>query len=307
MIDPPYWSRDRLEHDRAAAVELFRKQRMEEPLEDYLEAFENSRDDVTDLLEQTVDLSALDDVAEDVLTNRQLLHAFRYLAAPPISDDDLKTVAEAASLAPSVLRADAELVQRIVRVVLMGLDRMRFPWVREGREPTEAEKHAAIIASAALMATQRANTNRRSQGKTVQEAAVAAALVSLGFRSVPVAKPKATIKTPMDAPQAGEFSGEQTLGPRKADFIVRLWDHRIMPIECKSSNSEINSLKRLNNDAAIKAEVWRKDFGATQVVPTAVLSGVYKLQHLVDAQKRGLTLFWAHDLGEMQSWITSTR
>ena len=44
-------------------------------------------------------------------------------------------------------------------------------------------------------------------------------------------------------------------------------------------------MKRLNNDAAVKAETWRTDFGTTQVVPAAVLSGVYKLHNLEEAQK----------------------
>jgi hypothetical protein len=67
------------------------------------------------------------------------------------------------------------------------------------------------------------------------------------------------------------------------------------------------SVKRLNNDAAAKAEAWRKDFGETQVVPTAVLGGVYKLHNLVDAQNRGLALFWAHDLTSLLDFIDKTR
>ena len=80
-----------------------------------------------------------------------------------------------------------------------------------------------------------------------------------------------------------------------------------MPIECKVSNSSTNSVKRLNNDAAVKAVSWKTDFGLRQVVPVAVLSGVYKLHNLMDAQERGLTLFWAHDLAPMTAWIERTR
>jgi hypothetical protein len=38
-----------------------------------------------------------------------------------------------------------------------------------------------------------------------------------------------------------------------------------------------------------------------------MLSGVYKLHNLVDAQDRGLTIFWAHDLKAMTDWIASTQ
>ncbi len=79
------------------------------------------------------------------------------------------------------------------------------------------------------------------------------------------------------------------------------------PLERKVSNSATNSVKRLNNDAAVQAEVWRHDFGNQQVVPAAVLGGVYKLRNLENAQERGLTLFWAHDLQPMLDWIHQTR
>jgi hypothetical protein len=42
-------------------------------------------------------------------------------------------------------------------------------------------------------------------------------------------------------------------------------------------------------------------------VPAAVLSGVYKLHNLEDAQNRGLALFWAHDLKALTDWIATTR
>lgn len=106
-----------------------------------------------------------------------------------------------------------------------------------------------------------------------------------------------------DAPNPGEFCCECLLGTRKADFVVRLWDGRILAIECKVSNSATNSIKRLNNDAAIKAETWIGEFGTTGVVPSAVLTGVYKLSSLESAQSRGLTLFWEHDLSRLTEWI----
>jgi hypothetical protein len=100
---------------------------------------------------------------------------------------------------------------------------------------------------------------------------------------------------------------ECLLGNRKADLVVGLYDQRIMSTECKVSNSATNSVKRLNNDAAAKAEAWLADFGRNNIVPTAVLSGVYKTHNLVNAQDRGLTLFWAHDIEKMIQWIQRTR
>ena len=153
------------------------------------------------------------------------------------------------------------------------------------------------------MAYQEIQTWRRNQSKKTQEERVATALRDIGFQEVPSRK----IETLGDAPQSGELCGESTTGTRKADFVVGLWDGRKMLVECKVSNSELNSVKRLNNDAAVKAEVWTHDFGRNNVVPSAVLSGVYKLANLTEAQDRGLSLFWAHDLDQFVDWVMQTR
>ncbi|HEV8238918.1 MAG TPA: XamI family restriction endonuclease [Thermoanaerobaculia bacterium] len=302
MTQPPRWSREQLEKDRLLAIEHFRSERLEEPLEAYLEAFDDYQGVVEDLLEQTVDLTAVTEQAVDILCDSKLQEVFRYLAGPPISVDDLGTVAEA-RLSAGSLRSDPAMMQRVVESVLTALDRRRFPWVSEGREPAEGEKSAAVLASAALMATSRVQTTRRSLGKRQQEQRIEDALLGAGFQKVPRRK----MPTLYDAPDPGEFCGESLLGTRKADFVVCLWDRRAMPIEAKVSNSATNSVKRLNNDAAAKAVEWRRGLGHDQVVPVAVLSGVFKLHNLEQAQQSGLSIFWAHDLAQMLAWIESTR
>ena len=99
LVAPPVWDKERLEADRRDAIETFRKLRMEEPLDAYLEAFDQYRGVVEELLESTVDLGQLDANGLAVLTDPKLLTAFRYLSGPPISGDDLKTLVEG-SLSP---------------------------------------------------------------------------------------------------------------------------------------------------------------------------------------------------------------
>ncbi|MGA9307951.1 MAG: XamI family restriction endonuclease [Candidatus Sulfotelmatobacter sp.] len=303
MIAPPRWTEEELDAERAKAREVFRQERMQEPLEQYLERFDQYQGVVEDLLETTIDVSKLDDAALDVLTNPHLLHAFRYFAGPPISEDDLRVLAEAV-LTPSRLRKNEDMVRRIIDVVRAGLDRRRFPWVAEGREPSEAERSGAVLASAALIATSWVSTSRRSEGKGRQETLVEQALIAAQMKKVPT-RP---IQTMNQAPHPGEFCRESQLGSRKADFIIGTYDQRLLALECKVSNSEINSIKRLNNDAAAKATTWLKEFGNKNVVPAAVLSGVFKPRHLLRAQdEQGCTIFWAHDITAMIKWIQSTK
>jgi hypothetical protein len=303
-IPPPRWTEADLEAARQTAIEAFRTERMQEPLEAYLEAFDEYRGAVEELLEATVDLTQLSDASEQVLTDSALLEAVRYLAGPPISSDDLKVLANVESLAAGRLRADPEMAQSVIDTVLLALDRRRFPWVAEARDPDEAEREAAALASAALMATSRVQTNRRNESKEQQEQAVADRLVEAGFDKVPAPRRVATLAA---APAPGQFCRETMFGTRKADLLIGLWDDRKMPLECKVSNSATNSIKRINNDAAVKAVRWIDEFGTQGVVPAAVLSGVYKLSHLVSGQANGLTLIWAHDLDALIDWVETTR
>jgi XamI restriction endonuclease len=302
MTTPPRWTRAQLDAGLARAKEIFRQERLQEPLQAYLDAFERYQGFVQSLLETSIDLTELEKAAIDILTDKQLLEAFRYLAGPPLSQDDLKTLSEAV-LSPGRLRADPDMVRRIIEVVRIGLDRRRFPWISERREPTEQERGAAVLASAALMAASRVGAMRRNEGKQAQEQLVEDTLLSSGLQKVSTR----IISTLSQAPAAGQFCRESLLGERKADFVVGLWDRRVLAIECKVSNSSTNSVKRFNNDAAIKGEVWFRDFGTRQIVPAALLSGVYKIHNLENAQNRGLTLFWAHDLGGLVQWIAQTK
>lgn len=301
-INPPRWTAEEFEREAAQAIRHFRETRMHEPLEAYLDYVEEYRRQVETLIEETVDLTRLSNLAVELLTDPQQLTAIRYLASPAISEDDLKVLADAA-LTPKRLNADPDMARRVIETVLMGLDRERFPWVAESREPTEGERATAVVSTAALIATQKVQTGRRNEAKKTQEGAVADALRAAGFTEVPTR----AVTNMSHLPAHGEFCAEALFGSRKADLIVRLWDGRVMPTECKVSNSSTNSVKRLNNDAAVKARTWIQEFGTVTCVPAAVLSGVFKTRNLISAQADGLTLFWAHGLDRMTSFITSTR
>lgn len=299
---PPQWTEDQLDTDRSKSIENFREQRMQEPLEQYLEQFEEFRDAVDTVIEGTVDLKELHKQAVSLLTDPDQLTVVRYLASPVISMDDLKVLADA-RLSRKQVEADGEMAKRVIDTVLLGLDRQRFPWVSEDREPTEAERQVAVVSTAALIASQKVQTIRRNDAKNDQEDQVASCLDDVGFTKVATR----SVENTSHLPAPGHYSREALFGSRKADLIVRLWDGRTMPIECKVSNSATNSVKRLNNDAAAKAVVWVNEFGTSNCLPAAVLSGVFKRHNLESAQDAGLSIFWAHDLEKLTNFIETTR
>jgi len=72
VIDPPRWTPEQFQADRVKAISIFRKERLEEPLEDYLAAFDRYQGYIEELLETTVDLAQLDAQGLEVLSDPHL-------------------------------------------------------------------------------------------------------------------------------------------------------------------------------------------------------------------------------------------
>lgn len=298
-LSPPRWTPEQFAAGVARGIEIFREERLGEAREDYASHFNEARSAVEDVLELSDDLRSVMLVGRQVLSDWGYLEAFRYVAAPPVSMDDLETL--------SGVRVgqftSAQSWSTVVRTVMSLLDAQRFPWVQDAREPTEAEHYGAVVGTAAQIAARRIMTARANEAKNAQEELVKAALRSADFTEV---APR-VITTLRTAPRSGEFCGESMLGTRKADVVVGLWDDRVLAIECKVSNSAVNSIKRVKNDAGGKAARWLAEFGTQLIVPAAVIAGVYNPANLTSAQSVGLTIWWSHDLDQMVSWINRTR
>ena len=300
---PPRWTLAELSEDAATAAAQFRTERLA-ITDSWGSHYSQARAKFELLFETLGDLQqqATTDASLGEAYGLGLGEALRYLAGPPISDDDLRVIADVESIAPGILKSNPDALRKVFNVIARVIDPHRFPWMAAGLEPTAQQRDAALLASSVLLAAQRIATERRNDGKDSQEAMVKDHLRTLGFTEVPAT----AINTIVRGPQAMQFCAECQLGERKADVVVRLHDTRLLAIECKVSNSSTNSVKRLNNDAAVKAEYWIKQFGTAQLVPAAVLAGVFKVLNLEQAQTRGLSLFWSHDLGKLGAFIQST-
>ena len=304
MKKPKEWTEAQLAHDAQTAEGLFRTGRLD-ITDAWASHYKEARAKFELLFAKLGDLHP-DQVTAEALAlvyGEKLGEQLRYLAGPPISDDDLKVIADVPSFAPNVLARSPAKVKKVFAVLENVIDPHRFPWVIQKIAPTPVQRESALLASAVLLAAQRIATERRSDGKAEQEQKVKDYLRTLGFVEVPTE----TITTIVRGPGPNQFCAECKLSDRKADVVVRLHDTRLMPIECKVSNSSTNSVKRLNNDAAVKAQFWISKFGSDQVVPAAMLAGVFKVLNLTQAQDRKLALFWSHDLDKLGEFIESTK
>ena len=304
------WSAAEIQADVDEARREFRSRRLGELLHRYLSAFDAAEPAVLKLVSQLEAVLAGGPAAEVALralwSSEAGRTAFRYLGAPPISQDDLETLAEvrlsAASAGPG-----ADAAERILAVMRVIVDPRRFPWVIAGRKSRVSEQRAAALATTSLLASQRVQTLRRGDEKAAVEGAVRGLLIGMGWTLAATRLPRGIQKLVTDAPAERTYFTQINLGADNADVVVRLDDGRLLAIECKGSNSEINSRKRLNKEAVQNARAWLAGFGADQVVPAVALQGVFNARYVAEAQNTPMALFWGHRLSDLRDFLEAAR
>jgi hypothetical protein len=294
-VSPPRWTTEELESGRQGALAEFISSWGSEGTKRYSDTVEQLSVPLRRLFSASHDLSDLS--AATFTADASLVAAARFVTAPPVSADDLKTLI-GGNL--SARTPDAERAARAARIVRTAWDPLRFPWLGAHRAPSDAERDTAITWTASIWAIESMRTYQRNTSARKQELKVAQALESSGFQSLAPRRIDA-----LEQLAKGAFTRECRIGDHKSDVPVCLRDGRLLAIECKVSNSAVNSKKRLNNDVGAKAADWKKAFGA-QVITAAVLSGVYSLGNLITAQEhQDIIIFWAHDLGRLTEFITA--
>lgn len=300
------WSFDELLADCKESTRLFRLRRMNEPLSDYLAEFSSAQaaaDYVINNLPRLFATPTDQTLLAEVIGNPAFNTALRYLTAPPISVDDLETVL-CRSVSATAMRRDAAFAEEVIELLRQTIDPKRFPWLSTDIAATAEELHVAKVSTAVAATIQRVQTKRRGDEKKDLEGAVSRLLDSLGYTRI--ATPRMPILSTEDLPRAGEYMTGATLGNDNGDCVIGLYDRRRLVVECKSSNSEINSRKRLNKEVVKDARNWDSQFGA-QVLTGAALRGVFNPNYVREAQETPIMIFWAHRLEDLEAFIESTK
>jgi XamI restriction endonuclease len=291
----PYWSRNELIARSATERDRFIDRYKRTLRQGYAATERECAKEVVELFNATDYLRSLGQEENLFQQRPKLLVPARYICSPPISSDTFKIVAAADGPA---------------KTIASFLDRERFPWLKTGKRITSrsAEVRAAVQVTAKLMAQQRAATAARGAASRDQEARVRAVLGKSKLRFV---EPKVirqrltevgdnprqglTGKNYQEALKRGEYTREFPLAGTKCDVPVRLSNGDLLPIECKVSNTEVNSVKRLNRETGGKHDRWRNAFGS-QLRTGAVLGGVFKVLNLQQAQDEGILIFFDYEL-----------
>ena len=300
------WTIEEIAADAASARDLFRLRRLGEPKAQYLQAFhvlEIANRDITPRLAEVFSEPVKPELIASLLKDEDLLTALRYLCAPPISKDDLETLI-GSKLAWTQVSQSPERAKAIRDVIVAVLDPKRYPWIIEQRAPTGMEIEKAILASTVAASSQRVQTIRRGDERTTLQGAVERMLLEAGFTKAKKSGPIKNLRA--DAPSPNEYMTEVLVGEHNADLVVGLHDYRVLAIECKGSNSEINSRKRINKEVAQDARDWVERFGSDNFVPAAAIQGVFKPRYIFQAQETPVVFFWAHRLEDLRQLLLAS-
>jgi XamI restriction endonuclease len=277
------------------------KQQPKGLLADWHFGVRSARRDVASALRES---SLLFDMAGALEKNCNHSLVFRHLVAPPMSQDQFKLVcpqwskqSENGSRPLSKLAA-----KETVEALLPRLDPGLVGWVLAKRPPSRNEIRTVFKVAAALIAQQRVATARRTRLSFDQEYAVIQILEDEGWTRLPsrLIDTRAAVP-PKHFMHKTRFATKTR--PQEVDVACGLKDTFVLAMECKVTNDETNSVKRVN-DVLKKATAWHDHWGSF-VRTAAVLEGVV---HPKDAQRltdAGIEVFWSHDLERFRGWLAA--
>ena len=92
-------------------------------------------------------------------------------------------------------------------------------------------------------------------------------------------------------------------GRAEVDVALGLEGAVVLAMECKVTNDETNSVKRVN-DVLKKAQAWRSHWG-NFVQPAVLLEGVIKSSDVVRLLEDNVQVFWSHRLDLFERWVSA--
>lgn len=229
--------------------------------------------------------------------------ALRHFLAPPISQDQFKLICPEwpKSSEKSRNQVAADRAHAVAQVFADRRSRRLSPWLNTGRAASLHEIAAAIGAVAPLIANQQVSTARRNRLASAQENSIISLLKQRDWHRL-----QSNLVSTAGQLPARSFmhktrfsSGENE--NQEVDIACGLGSTVVLAMECKVTNDETNSVKRIN-DVLKKASAWKSHWG-NFIKSAALLQGVIKygdVQRLLDS---GVEVFWAHRLDIFGTWI----
>lgn len=269
---------------------------------DWREALWESRKLITATLRAS---DCLRDVAGALQLSGNHMLVLRHLMAPPTSQDQFALICPTWSKssensgAPVIAQKTTDIAERFAEWRSSRLT----PWLKGQRSPSLREISSLMAAVAPLIAEKRVATARRNRLARLQENAFMDFLVERGWELLS----SRTIDK-QGAIEPGQFMHKARFasskkGRAEVDIAMGLTDKLVLALECKVTNDETNSVKRIN-DVLKKAGAWREHWGSF-IQPAALLQGVIKRADVERLLEANVEVFWSHRLDLFSEWLTN--
>ena len=267
---------------------------------DWQDAKDLAQKQILGTLTATNNLTA---IAQALESSGRFTSVLRRLLAPPMSQDQFALLCPEYSKVrenrgAKVSTTDAACIDR---VVVEWRDKALTPWLHENRPPATAEIERLATALVPLIASQLVGTVRRNKLSAKQEADVIGLLQSMGWQQKSVALVSQSAQLAKK-----EFAHKTRFAtknrPQEVDIACGLGGAFVIAMECKVTNDETNSIKRIN-DVLKKAQAWRDHWGSF-VQTAALLQGVVASRDVSRLLDAGVEVFWSHRLADFREWLS---
>ncbi|NML60659.1 XamI family restriction endonuclease [Massilia sp. RP-1-19] len=244
------------------------------------------------------------DVPAALVESGEHMLVFRHITAPPISQDQFSLVCPGwrkATERPHGSRIKLDEAQFIAAAFEERRSRPLTPWVDAERRPLKREVRRLLWTIAPLIASQQIQTIQRTRAASAQERAITTMLANKGW----MREPSSLLDTRAALP-ARHFMHKTryataTSSPQEVDIALGLNSTVVLAMECKVSNDQTNSVKRVN-DVLKKSNAWKTHWGSF-VKTAALLQGVIAPKDVARLIDDGVEVFWSHDLSSLEEFI----
>lgn len=269
--------------------------------DDWYLAHAEARLMVVDTLRAT---NCLRDVSAGLLISGAHSAVLRQLLAPPFSQDQFALLCpdypkRAEKTGRGLAPVSAKAVEEAFHA---GRDRRLTRWLTGSDGPTFSQVRNLLRSVVPVLSMQLAATNRRNRMSVEQEGAVTTLLVTRGW----LQKSSPLISSLSDVP-AKHFMHKTRFAtqtrPQEVDVACGLGATVVLAMECKVTNDETNSVKRIN-DILKKATAWQLHWGSF-VRTAALLQGVIAFKDVERLLDANVDVFWSHDLPTFEAWLSS--
>jgi Holliday junction resolvase len=230
---------------------------------------------------------------------------YRRLMAPPTSQDQFKLLCpewnkgsedEGKKLKPIAAAATAKVFHawRHKRLTV---------WLDRDTAPTRRQLRHLLAAVTPIIAMQVFGTVLRNRQSREQEGAITSLLDAKGWKRLPsqLVDQGASLAAKQYMHKTRFATGDGTA--QEVDVACGLGGTYVLAMECKVTNDETNSVKRVN-DVLKKANAWKSHWG-NFVETAALLQGVIAPKDVNRLLHAGVRVFWSHNLKAFEDWLSA--